>query len=142
MISLKAKKTVEEIKENGEKIYDVDFNATNNTDFAMKIEIDSKMIAAIRAYSQSLGNVSSQNYSDTLDCYDYKKNGNTYENIFCYSKLIDTLLDNSELNNKIKFSVPRPTKEQRNNSAYVDRYWTVWTEYNIVGNSVGGPSWK
>ncbi len=143
MISLKAKKTVEEIKANGENIYNVNFEDTSkNTDFAMKIEMDSKMIAAIRAYSQTLGNVSSEEYSDTLNCYDYKKDGNTYENIFCYSKLIDTLMENDELNSKIQFSVPRPTKSQRNNSVYVERYWTVWTEYNIVGNSIGGPSWK
>ncbi len=139
-LSLKAYQTTKEIMEDGDNIYDMDFENTNdNNDFAMKVDMDSKMITSIREYNKNNAGVYNE---DTLSCYDYDKDGIVYEKIYCYSKFLDYLLDKPDLNNKIKFSVDRPTTENERKNTGNSKYWTIWTDFTLTDNTNIGPSWK
>lgn len=124
-LELKAYATTTEILNNGQSIFDIDFSKNNN-DFAIEITMDAKMISYIRDYNDK-----NKSYlNNTLECYDYTSDdGNTYKNIFCYSKFIDGIYNKSNLKDNIKTTADRPlTKVQRSNYKITDSYWTVWTE--------------
>ena len=144
-LELKAYATTEEIENNGSTIYDVDFNSNNSE--AIKVTLDSKMIQAIKKYNEE--NEDKGGYlNDSLKCYDYtnSKDGQTYENVYCYSTFIDSLLYNKDLKDKI--TVPKnriigtdasSTNNLRNGAKTQNSgYWTVWTE--VSDNNIN--RWK
>ena len=74
-----------------------------------------------------------------------------YENIFCYSELLDELFKDKDLSKNIKTTIDRPLEDKERNN-YTGKYWTTWdklnknkwtvnTEIGIAYNNVG-PSWK
>lgn len=164
-LELKAYATTKEIEDLGETIYDINFeNPGVDSEFAMKVTMDSAMISKIRAYNDKYEDTYGY-LNNSLKCYDYKNSadGKTYKNIFCYSELLDELLTDSDTKDNIKFTVDRPTSEaERKNYNPTNGYFTTWTlannsKWNIktaygfsinntkkgYGTDVNiGPSWK
>ncbi len=141
-LSLKAYTTTEEITKNGDSVYDIDFdNVTNYNDFAMKVEMDGKMISAIKEYND---NQLDGYVNNSLSCYDYSKNGVVYEKIYCYSTFIDDLITKfGEGKGKpIQFTIDRPFTEEERKHTTDTKYWNIWTDFVLTDNTNIGPSWK
>ncbi len=121
---LKAYATTIEIMDNGNEIYDVDFNDSDG--FAMEFTMDSGMISRIKRYNNE--QVENGGYANnTLMCYDYQFNGKTYKNIFCYSTFLDDLLADNKTNSKIKIKGNRIMSEnERKVNSATSGYWTTW----------------
>ncbi len=160
-LELKAYATTKEIEENSEEVYDVDFdNKTNNTTVAVKVKLDSKMINYLKKYNKD--HKKDGYLNNTLSCYDMENNNNggdkkTYENIYCYSEVIDNLID--KYPNNIDFSVNRPRSESERKNTQNSNYFTSWSKadssnwtivterglayYKNNYTKIGiGPSWK
>ena len=164
-LELKAYATTKEIEDLGETIFDIDFdNPGADAEFAMKVTMDSTMISRIREYNDRYEDTYGY-LNNSLKCYDYKNSadGKTYENIFCYSELLDELLTDADTKDNIEFTVERPLSEaDRKNYNPSNGYFTTWTlanssKWNIktaygfsinntkkgYGTDVNiGPSWK
>jgi len=160
-LELKAAVTTKEIEASGNTIYDIDFNSNNNSGFALKVTMDSKMISKIRAYNDKYED--EEGYlNNTLKCYDYKNpgDGKTYKNVFCYSTFLDELLTDNDTKNNIKITVDRPLSESERKNYKPGGYFTTWTLSNTNGWNIStevalsykknygtsgvniGPSWK
>lgn len=148
-LEMKAKLTTDEIITDGETIYD-----DNSNKYVMKMTMDSAMINKIKSRKE-------KDYTaNTLKCYDYTQDGKTYNNIFCYSTLLDELLNDSKTKDKIKFGSNRPLTEAERKNSQNSEYWTTWTKklesskwsvnttrelsyYKTNYGEIGiGPSWK
>ena len=105
----------------------------------MKIDVDSKMLNAIKHYNEINHGVYNE---DSLICYNYEKDGVLYENIFCYSKFIDYLQNDNDLAAKIKFTIDRPLSDEDRKNTTSSKYWTIWTDFVLTENANIGPSWK
>ncbi len=124
-LQLKAYATTKEIQQDSNLIYEVDFNSQNNNvgnNFAVEVTLDSSLIAYIKNYNANKGT-----YADnSLKCYDYKDtNGNTYENIYCYSTFIDDLVRNQGSKIKIKGNRLLEDNERQANTT-ASGYWTTF----------------
>ena len=161
-LELKAYATTKEIEEKSETIYDVNYDNQNaNKDMAVKVTLDGKMINYLKSYNKD--NKKDGYLNNTLKCYDmtnnYSSNSDkkTYENIYCYSEVIDNIVD--KYGDNIKFSVARPrTDADRKNTQKFSYFtswsqaesnkWTITTErglayYQNKYMEIGvGPSWK
>ena len=128
-IELKAKVTTEEIQNNNNTIFDIDFSKTNtNEEFAMQVKMDMQTMAWIRSYNDRFNG-----YVDgDLDCYDLEANGKTYKNIYCYSGFIDEILE-SEVKDSVKIVGPvRPTGNARKTNS--NNYFTSWIKAGSNNN--------
>lgn len=168
-LELKAFVTSTEIEEAGEKIYDIDYEDTTqsvDTDFAMKITLDTNMVNKIKSYNDRYeGNDGYSNNS--LKCYDHinSNDGKTYKNIYCYSTFIDELLYDGRTKEKVDIVGNRIIGTDESSSDTLRKtqtqqsgYWTTWSEatpqWNITTSNgmsyykqnyqnIGiGPSWK
>lgn len=160
-LELKAYATIKEMEEDSETIYDVSFdnvsqtNSVNN-DYALIVKLNSSVLKTIKAYNAA----HPEGYAnDSLTCYDYDSGATgKYEGIFCYSELIDKLVQ--ENGEDIKFTKYRPMGNERENTSNYD-YWTTWdkvqtnhSSWNIntslllesqksyKSNQGIGPAWK
>lgn len=128
-VELKAYVTTKEIEDNGNNIYDVDFdNPDDVKNFAMKVKMDSKMISKIRHYNDEHNGY----LNNTMECYNLNDGDHVYENVFCYSKFIDELVDDAAISKNISFAIPalgnkRPrTKDEREASS--NKYFSSWSQ--------------
>lgn len=124
-IELKAYVTKKEIMDNGNSIFDVDFkHPTDNEDFAMQVTMNPQTINWIKEQNKG------SNYlNNTMECYDLKQNGKTYENVYCYSTFIDEMIKDG-YGNIIIAGAERPSGEEsrKNNS---NGYFKSWLTDNI-----------
>ena len=127
-LELKAYVTTNEIEENGDSIYDVNFdNIDENNDFAMQVTMNAQMISEIRAYNDKYKDEGYANNS--LECYDLKSGDTVHKNVFCYSNFIDTLVEKFATNkddSPIKFNVERPMGNARKDTKENEKYFTSW----------------
>ena len=168
-LELKAYATTQEIENDGENIYDLDFeNPSVDTDIAMKVTIDSTMINKIREYNDKYENDGGY-ANNSLKCYDFTNtDGEVYENIYCYSTFIDELLYDNKTKDKVEIIGNRiigtseddsDTLRKSNSNTQNSGYWTTWSEasssgwtinttngiayYKLNYGAIGiGPSWK
>lgn len=137
----KASATIEEIEEENETIYDKTGD-DSSLDFSIRLNAD--VINYLKEYNDSVEDLGGY-ANDSLTCYDATIDGETYSNIFCYSEVIDYIVENYSdqitVNN-------RPTGDERNDEANNRNYWTLWDwseparDANGQYSVIGGPSWK
>lgn len=146
----KAKKTIEEIADLNETIYNntndtsTDSNVSKSTDnsgLAFSIRMTPDVTQAILDYNEA--HEAEGGYgNDSLDCYDAivknkDRTETTYKNVYCYSELIDELYKSYK--DEITTSKPRPSTDRNSGS---NEYWTLWDGYVYDESVIGGPSWK
>lgn len=153
-LSLKAYVTTYEIQKSGEEIYDINYEDKNydikdiDRNIGMQVKLDSSTIQFIRKYN------SGKTYADnTLTCYDYGKEKNT----FCYSEFIDELIKEKPNNVKITGGERLTTDAERKLKSSTSGYWVTWSEamtspktewqvtnqFGLDYKEIGiGPSWK
>ena len=137
-LELKAYATTKEIEDAGETIYDIDYeDTTTNNEFAMQVKLDRQMINLIKNYNDQYEN--NDGYANnTLKCYDYKQDGKTYDNIYCYSTFIDKLIEETGGpgknggSDKIKIVGGERyfSEAEREAKTQISGYWTTWAEAN------------
>lgn len=137
LLTKKAEKTISEIEEVNEMVYD---KTGNDSELAFSIKMTPEVINTIKEYNKNHTNDGGY-INDSLTCYDATIDGQTYKNIYCYSDLIDELVDkygdaitatNRVENNETK----------RKNETESSGYWTLWSGYVYNESVLGGPSWK
>lgn len=122
LIRQKAVKTITEIEEVNEMVYDK--TDGDDSQLAFSITLTPEMIRDIKKYNEQ--QQSNGGYmNDSLTCKDV---GN-YKNLNCYSDFID------ELSDKYSDKIVAPKRG-------TDEYWTLWDGYIYNENVIGGPSWK
>ena len=141
LLNKKASTTISEIEEINEMIYDD--KTTDGSTLGFSIKLTPEIINKITAYNKD--NEKNGGYiNNSLTCYDATIDGETYKNIYCYSELIDKLVD--ENGDNVTVLPSRVNEESRR--AYDTEssgYWTLWSNYRIDKTSesvIGGPSWK
>lgn len=127
VLNEKAEKTIEEIEEANETIYDND-KTTDDSALAFSIKMTPEVVNTIKEYNKA--HTKDGGYiNDSLTCNDVTVNGTTYKNINCYSDFIDTLSE------KYSDKIIAPNR-------HTDQYWTTWQGYVYNEDVIGGPSWK
>ena len=122
LIRQKAVKTITEIEEVNEMVYDK--TDGDDSQLAFSITLTPEMIRDIKKYNEQ--QQSNGGYmNDSLTCKDV---GN-YKNLNCYSDFID------ELSDKYSDKIVAPKRG-------TEEYWTLWDGYIYNENVIGGPSWK
>ena len=86
--------------------------------------------------------------NDSLTCYAATINGQSYANIYCYSDVIDDLIEKYD----DQITAPNRNNDAANRNdanANADNYWQLWsnwresaTDANGAYIVIGGPSWK
>lgn len=140
MLVLKANKTISQIEEKNETIYG-DTKDTENSEFAFSIKLTPEIISDIKAYNDSQSKMGGY-INDSLTCYDATIDGTTYENIYCYSDYIDSLME--KYSGQMTFGNNRPN-DKASRDSYSGDYWQLWTqnlEYIGSEDVIGGPSWR
>lgn len=140
LLTQKADATITEIEEKNETIYD-NTKEGEGSELAFSIKLTPDVIATIKKYNEE--HIEDGGYiNDSLTCYDATtKDGKTYENIYCYSDLIDELMEKYdniiEVNNRIE-----KNDSKRKTETDSSGYWTLWDGYVYKEGVLGGPSWK
>lgn len=140
LLVLKANKTISQIEEKNETIYG-DTKDTENSEFAFSIKLTPEIISDIKAYNDSQSKMGGY-INDSLTCYDATIDGTTYENIYCYSDYIDSLME--KYSGQMTFGNNRPN-DKASRDSYSGDYWQLWTqnlEYIGSEDVIGGPSWR
>ena len=170
-MEIKAYVTSKEIETDQEFIYESTSSLDRQleNDYSVEITLNADTISWIKKYADEKYDKSAGYATNTLNCYDYKKDGVTYDNIFCYSKFIDEMIYDEKGDIKINGKDAKDSVRIISGDAeqtHIDRkavtnpnYWTVWdtwdsSEWNLVTNigftyqsdyknNIGiGPSWK
>ena len=141
LLNKKASVTIDEIEEINEMVYND--KTTDGSTLGFSIKLTPEVISKITDYNKK--NEENGGYiNDSLTCYDATIDGQTYKNIYCYSELIDKLLDENGENVTVLPS--RVNNEgQRSSSTQNSGYWTLWSSFSVDKTSesvIGGPSWK
>lgn len=170
LLSDKAELTIQEIEEANEMIYDdTKVGDENGLDFT--IRLTPSLISLIKDYNvtaEGLGGYANDSltcYDATLDETDADGNPVVVENLYCYSDLIDRIVEQHPE------SIPEDIQNLRtdvnnrsddNNSANANDYWVLWPGWysqvtsgandedgnNVIYNDtgafyvIGGPAWK
>lgn len=139
LLTQKANATINEIEEKNETIYDTTKDS-DSSELAFSIKLTPDVINTIKEYNKA--HEDNGGYiNDSLTCYDATINGVTYENIYCYSDLIDDLMEKYdnviEVNNRLENN-----DTKRKNETDSSGYWTLWNKYIYNEDVLGGPSWK
>lgn len=141
LLSQKADKTISEIQEINEMVYDD--KTTDGSTLGFSIKLTPEVISKIKEYNKNKEDEGGY-INDSLTCYDATISGQTYKNIYCYSELIDELLDeNSE--NVTVLSSRINDENQRASGTQNSGYWSLWSNFSVDKTSesvIGGPSWK
>mgnify|MGYP004521262427 CR=1 FL=1 len=157
LLNSKASKTISEIKETNEMIYQDD-KTSDDSSLAFSIKMTPEVTRRIQKYNKEVTDNKEGGYlNNSLKCYDAVAGGETYSNIYCYSELIDILADDYSDEVTVR-NRPVSESERKNYSKYEESdkgYWTLWDGYlklkkNEVGTALGsdgskilgGPSWK
>ena len=141
LLTKKASLTVSEIEEINEMVYDD--KKTDGSTLGFSIKLTPEIINKITNYNKE--NQNNGGYiNNSLTCYDATIDGETYKNIYCYSELIDKLVD--ENGSEVTVLPSRINDAgRRENDTGNSGYWTLWSNYKIDKTSesvIGGPSWK
>lgn len=161
-LELKAYETTKEIEKFGESIY---ASSSDDDGFVIRVELDGNMINWIKDYNKDAEKHGGY-ANNSLKCYDHKNSndGQTYENVYCYSTFIDELIyyaNSKGKTNKIEVNSKRligsdakSSDVLRENNQNQNGYWVTWSEwtttttvglsyYNSRYGEIGiGPSWK
>ena len=137
LLNKKAEKTITEIEEINEMVYD---KTGDDSELAFSIKMTPDVINTIKEYNKN--HTKDGGYiNDSLTCYDATINGKTYKNIYCYSDLIDELIEKYDnaitANNRLENN-----ETKRKNETDSSGYWTLWSGYVYNESVLGGPSWK
>ena len=130
LLTEKADKTISDIIKDNETIYIDPDKAGDDSSLAFSIKLTKEVINKIKEYNAA--NEDKGGYAnDSLTCKNAVVDGVTYENIYCYSELIDKLVDeHSDL-----IIVKNRDDETK--------YWTLWESPKLKDESlIGGPAWK
>ena len=122
LLHQKADKTIKEIEEVNEMVYDK--TDGDDSQLAFSITLTPEMIKDIKKYNEEQQNNGGY-LNDSLRC-DPVEN---YGNLNCYSEFI------SELAEKYSDKIVAPKRGTSD-------YWTLWPGYIYQENVIGGPSWK
>ncbi len=141
LLHKKAQTTIEEIEEVNEMVYDD--KTTDGSALGFSIKLTSEVVNKITEYNKA--NEDNGGYiNNSLKCYDATIDGTTYKSIYCYSELIDKLLE--ENGDNVTVLPSRVNDESRRASdSNSSGYWTLWKNYKIDKTSdsvIGGPAWK
>ena len=151
LISQKAEQTINEIESANETIY----SSTKYTDengLAFSINLTPSIISYLKEYNalhdgggDDKGDGGYAN--DSLTCEDAQFGETTVKNLYCYSEVIDYLLEDEEYRKQI----PNVDEFEEKRSD-VNSYWTTFPNWEqIVGDKltdagqnyvIGGPAWK
>ena len=137
LLNKKAEKTISEIEEVNEMVYD---KTGDDSELAFSIKMTPDVINTIKEYNKK--HTKDGGYiNDSLTCYDATIDGKTYQNIYCYSDLIDELVDKYDdaitANNRLENN-----ESKRKSETGSSGYWTLWSGYVYNESVLGGPSWK
>ena len=140
----KATVTISEIEEENETIFDKTEGEDAALDFSIRMTAD--VINSLKAYNDEVEDIGGY-ANDSLTCYSAEIDGKEYANIFCYSDVIDELID--EYPNQITVSNRTPATGRTDSNANSNNYWELWSDWteparDINGqySVIGGPSWK
>ncbi len=159
LISSKASKTIEEITQMNETIYQDNQDGSSgspnkdssNASLGFSIRMTPEVTSYIRDYNDKIEAQGIGGYAnDSLTCYDY----DGFNGILCYSDFLDELID--AYDDKGLITVRNRTEEgQRESNPNSDGYWTFWEDYkkpecalddpsypNCSTSVIGGPAWK
>lgn len=138
LLNKKAEKTISEIEEVNEMVYDD--KTGDDSELAFSIKMTPDVINTIKEYNKK--HTKDGGYiNDSLTCYDATIDGKTYKNIYCYSDLIDELV--GEYEEVIKAPNRLENNEsKRKSETESSGYWTLWSGYVYNESVLGGPSWK
>ncbi|MDE6284318.1 MAG: hypothetical protein K2M17_01055 [Bacilli bacterium] len=155
IIGQKANETTNQIKANGEKIYEdrPKFETEENGEVGgSNVDLDlsgSGLAFSIRMTPDIIKdareeNKRQENYggyaNDSLTCYDYTDaSGHVYHNLLCYSDYLDGLIN--RYGDKIDVR-NRTTASSRGTDPNSTGYWEPWPNYVYSESVVGGPAWK
>lgn len=140
----KAELTIDEIEEANETIYD---KTGEDSQLSFSIRMTSDVINYLKEYNDEVEEEGGY-ANDSLTCYDATIDGKTYSNIFCYSEVIDELVDRYDNQITVNNRTPESGRSDENNKANSNGYWSLWdwTEPSRDANGqytiIGGPSWK
>ena len=112
----------------------------DDSELAFSIKMTPDVINTIKEYNKK--HTKDGGYiNDSLTCYDATIDGKTYQNIYCYSDLIDELIDKYDdaitANNRLENN-----ESKRKSETGSSGYWTLWSGYVYNESVLGGPSWK
>lgn len=137
LLNKKAEKTITEIEDVNEMVYD---KTGDDSELAFSIKMTPDVINTIKEYNKK--HTKDGGYiNDSLTCYDATIDGQTYKNIYCYSDLIDELVDEYEKFIKAPNRVEN-NETKRKSETESSGYWTLWSGYVYNESVLGGPSWK
>lgn len=159
LISSKASKTIEEITQMNETIYQDNQDGSggsidkdsSSASLGFSIRMTPEVTKYIREYNEKIDKQKIGGYAnDSLTCYDYEG----FNGILCYSDFIDELID--KFGDQGLITVRNRTAEgQRESNPNSDGYWTFWEDYqkpvcslddpsypNCATSVIGGPAWK
>mgnify|MGYP004587406247 FL=1 len=138
LLNKKAEKTITEIEDVNEMVYDD--KTGDDSELAFSIKMTPDVINTIKEYNKK--HTKDGGYiNDSLTCYDATIDGKTYKNIYCYSDLIDELV--GEYEEVIKAPNRLENNEsKRKSETESSGYWTLWSGYVYNESVLGGPSWK
>ena len=140
----KAETTISEIEEDNETIYD---KTGDDSELDFSIRLTPDIINDLKAYNASVEDEGGY-ANDSLTCYAATINGQSYANIYCYSDVIDDLIEKYD----DQITAPNRNNDAANRNdanANADNYWQLWsnwresaTDANGAYVVIGGPSWK
>ncbi|MFI3260892.1 MAG: hypothetical protein R3Y13_04180 [bacterium] len=128
IIDGKAEATLEQIYTNGNKTY--------AGEPILVVELSPTVAVKIREENENYSSYS----EDTLTCYDFTHDSILFENVFCYSNLIDKWLD-THGEDVFKFS-NRQGNINVDVSANEGSYWQAYVVDITTEYSIGAPAWK
>lgn len=140
----KAELTINEIEEENETIYD---KTGEDSALSFSIRMTPDVINYLKDYNESVENTGGY-ANDSLTCYAATIDGKSYANIFCYSEVIDYLVDNYGNQITVGNRTPEESRSDENNRANSNGYWSLWDwteparDENGQYSIIGGPSWK
>ena len=147
----KAELTIEEIETENETIYSNTKDENGDSALEFSVRLNGSIIEYLREYNASVEDYGGY-ANDSLDCYAYTDdNGNTFANMFCYSEVIDHLVDeySEQLDEDfVNDRISEGDRTDNGNSANANNYWTLWedwTESEMINGKytvIGGPAWK
>ena len=150
----KAELTINEIEEYNETIYNKS-DDDEDSQLSFSIRMTSDVVNYLKEYNDDVEEEGGY-ANDSLTCYDATINGVTLANIYCFSDVIDDLID--QYGEQI--TAPNRPSESGRTDSRVDEssYWTLWggwfdtldanndgeldRDANGQYTVIGGPSWK
>lgn len=140
IISDKATLTVEEIEDANDLIYNSN-KVSDGSGLAFSVRLDSSTINYLKDYNaQAEGKGGYGN--DSLSCYDADVGGTTVANLYCYSEVIDYLVENGDGVPSDITDVRTGSSGRSDSNANANGYWTLWTDETLDALNFDGTGWS